>query len=272
MRLLATSDLHVGFRPNREALEALPQHGSDWLIVAGDVGESEAHLHYTLKVLTARFDKVIWVPGNHELWIDSSDPERLRGIRKYDRLVSICRSYGVLTPEDPYPVWPGEGPPRVIAPVFLLYDYSFRPDHVAEAEVLAWAQESGVFPADEILLQPDPYPTRQALCAARCEATAQRLALIPPEYSVILVNHYPLRREMAVLPAVPRYSPWCGTRLTEDWHRRFRVEVVVFGHLHIRSSRIVDGVRFEEVSIGYPRQWDPQRGMERYLRQILPAN
>lgn len=43
------------------------------------------------------------------------------------------------------------------------------------------------------------------------------------------------------------------------------------GHLHIRSTRRIDGVRFEEVSLGYPRQRAPHRELEHYLREILPG-
>ena len=43
------------------------------------------------------------------------------------------------------------------------------------------------------------------------------------------------------------------------------------GHLHIRSTRFVDGVRFEEVSLGLGRQWSRERGIEGYLREILPG-
>ena len=57
------------------------------------------------------------------------------------------------------------------------------------------------------------------------------------------------------LPRIPRFSIWCGTRLTENWHLRYRAEVVIYGHLHIRGSYRRDGVRFEEVSLGYPREW-----------------
>ena len=31
------------------------------------------------------------------------------------------------------------------------------------------------------------------------------------------------------------------------------------------------GVRFEEVSLGYPRDWRQDRGLEWYVRDILPA-
>jgi hypothetical protein len=55
------------------------------------------------------------------------------------------------------------------------------------------------------------------------------------------------------------------------WHLRYRAQVVVSGHLHIRSTRRIDGVRFEEVSLGYPRQRAPHRELEHYLREILPG-
>ena len=48
MRLWAISDLHVGHRKNREALLTLPSFGDDWLILGGDMGETEAHLDFTL--------------------------------------------------------------------------------------------------------------------------------------------------------------------------------------------------------------------------------
>jgi hypothetical protein len=55
------------------------------------------------------------------------------------------------------------------------------------------------------------------------------------------------------LPLVPRFGIWGGTLRTRDWHCRFRASVVVYGHLHIRCTREIDDVRFEEVSLGYPR-------------------
>jgi hypothetical protein len=85
------------------------------------------------------------------------------------------------------------------------------------------------------------------------------------------VNHFPLRRDLVRLHRIPRFIPWCGTRETEDWHVRYRAEVVVSGHLHMRATDWRDGVRFEEVAIGYPRHWRQERGMKAYLREILPG-
>ena len=57
----------------------------------------------------------------------------------------------------------------------------------------------------------------------------------------------------------PEFAQWCGTERTADWHLRFRAAAVVYGHLHIPRTTWHDGVRFEEVSLGYPREWSSAR-------------
>jgi 3',5'-cyclic AMP phosphodiesterase CpdA len=268
-KLWAISDLHVGYEENRRAVQAIPAHPDDWLIIAGDTGESPTHLDFVLRTLRQRFAQLIWTPGNHDLWTPTTWPPAQRGVAHYERLVSLCQKYGVLTPEDPYARWPGDGPTRAIVPTFLLFDYSFRPSSVPRERAIEWAAASGVRSADEELLAPDPYSTRDEWCRARVDATEARLAALPPDVRIILANHFPLRRDHAVLPRIPRFSIWCGTTKTDDWHRRFNIEAVVYGHLHLRASRELDGVRFDEVSLGYPKQWDQSRGAAYYLRQII---
>jgi predicted phosphodiesterase len=274
VKLFAISDLHVGHPDNRRALELFSARPDDWLILGGDIGETEEDLDVTLRTLQRKFARLIWVPGNHELWT-LPHRETARGEAKYMRLVELCRRYNVLTPEDPYVVWNGEGGRHVIAPLFLLYDYSFRPDNIPREQALSWASDAGLECTDEHVLHSDPYPSKEAWCEARCLATAARLEATVAEhpYPLVLINHFPLRQELAVLPMIPRFSIWCGTRRTHDWHKRFRADVVVFGHLHIPQSRVIDGARFEEVSLGYPRQWERRgsKGVNGHVRQILPA-
>lgn len=271
MKLLAVSDVHVRHAQNRRFVEAIaaarPSRVPDWLILGGDIGDSDRDLEHVFESLAPKFGRLIWVPGNHELW--TVEDNGSRGEERYLRLIETCRRYDVLSPEDPYERWPGDGPPVVIAPLFLLYDYSFRPDSVPAEQALAWAAEDGLVCTDEYILHPDPHPSRSAWCEHRVRLTEQRLAEIPADVGTILVNHFPLRRDHAILPAVPRFSIWCGTRRTEDWHARFRARVVVYGHLHIRTTRHVDGVPFYEVSLGYRRQWD-MADPERYLRRVWP--
>jgi 3',5'-cyclic AMP phosphodiesterase CpdA len=276
MKLHAISDLHVGHRENLLALSQLPDHPEDWLILCGDIADTPDQLESALRILEPKFEQLIWVPGNHELW---TVPRRtgLRGVARYQQFVELCRRHGVLTPEDPYPIWQGEGGPHVLAPLFLLYDYSFRPDEIAVEDAIDWALEAQTRCADETLLRPDPHASVGEWCAARCQESERRLEKVLAEvpHPTILIAHFPLKQRLAVLPRIPRFMVWCGTRQTEDWHRRFRAKVVVSGHLHIPCTRMIEGVRFEEVSLGYPDQWqnrEKHRGwtLADHLRQILP--
>lgn len=272
-RLLAISDLHIGHPENREIVERLrPASDRDWLLLAGDVGERFEEIEWALTLLRDRFATVVWSPGNHELWTPPGDPVQLRGEARYQRLVEMCRRLDVRTPEDPYPVWEGEHGPVVVAPLFLLYDYTFRPVGTSTKEAaLARAYDAGVVCTDEVLLHPDPYPSREAWCRARLALTESRLSAVDPTLPTVLVNHYPLVREPTRVLRYPEFAQWCGTERTADWHRRFRAAAVVYGHLHIPRTTYYDGVPFVEVSVGYPREWRQRPGDPGRLREILPA-
>jgi len=271
MNLWAISDLHLSHQANRQALKSIERRPQDWLILAGDIADTPSQLAEAFEILRRRFAQLIWVPGNHELWTPDSPTaaSAARGESRYREIVALARSFGVLTPEDAFPIWPGSEHPIVIAPLFTLYDYSFRPEGVSGAGVVEWAAGDGVISADETLLHSTPFADRVAWCAARVATTAARLAAIPPDYGTVLVNHYPLEREHVLLPRIPRYAPWCGTMLTAGWHRRFRAVAVVYGHLHIRRSFEHENVQFHEVSLGYPQQWDQRAPLDSYLRAIL---
>jgi predicted phosphodiesterase len=271
--LLAVSDLHVGFAENREMTGALrPASPADWLIVAGDVGEFAADIEWALGTLRDRFAQVIWVPGNHELWTHRREPLRLRGVERYEHLIAMCRRLGVHTPEDPYLTWKHpDGGQIVIAPLFLLYDYTFLPDGVTtKAEALERAYSAGIVANDETLLHADPYLTREDWCTARLAQTESRLAALPAGAATVLVNHFPLVREPTRALRYPVYAPWCGTVRTADWPRRFRAVAVVYGHLHIPRTIWHDGIRHVEVSLGYPREWRRRSRPPVIPRQILP--
>jgi hypothetical protein len=303
-RLLAVSDLHVGYPENRAYADALaPGDPGDWLIVAGDVGETFADVGFVLASLARRFARVIWAPGNHELWTLPSDQVALRGVARYEALLKVCRRFGVLTPEDDFPVWDGPGGPVTVAPLFTLYDYSFpahgaaaaghavlepasaspaatgqenagqgntsqenagqgnagAPDalHSGDARrrsvALVAARRAGVTPADEGRLHPDPYPSVAAWCRDRVAETERRLAAV--DGPVVLASHWPLLPGPVGALRQQAFAPWCGTTLTAGWHTSYRVAACVYGHLHIPRGTRHDGVRFEEVSVGYPREW-----------------
>ena len=272
MKLFAVSDLHLSHAANRQAFARISPRPEDWLILAGDVAEKYADLEFAFETVVPRFKRVVWVPGNHELWTRPSNDETERGQSRYERLIALCRAYDVLTPEDPYPVvrFGNDGAIRIV-PLFLLYDYSFRPDHVPLEGAVEWAKESGIVCTDELLLHADPFPGRAEWCHARCDVSEGRLQQCRDGLPAIFINHFPLREDVVHIPRIPRFSIWCGTRRTEDWHLRFNASVVVSGHLHVRSTRYRDGVRFEEVSFGYPRQHPDVDTIDGFVREIWPG-
>lgn len=269
--LLAVSDLHVSYAENRRLVDRIrPRADGDWLIVAGDVGEIFADVGATLGLLRRRFERVIWTPGNHELWTHPRDPNQSRGERRYAELVRMCRDLGVLTPQDDYAIWPGPDGPVAVAPVFQLYDYSFRPPGATtRAEALEMAEAAGVVCTDEMLLHPEPHPDRESWCAARIAYTESRLEAV--SVPTVLVSHWPLVRQPTEVLWYPEFAQWCGTARTADWHVRFRAVAAVYGHLHIPRSTVYDGVPFEEVSLGYPREWRRRGGEPAPVRHILDS-
>lgn len=270
---MAVSDIHVGHRGNRPITEGIHADSpEDWLIVAGDVSEKTDDIRWALSLLRSRFEKVIWVPGNHELWTTAKDPVQIHGAPRYDYLVNLCREIDVITPEDPYPVWEDINGPVTLVPMFLLYDYSFLPEGAkTKAEGLAIARERNVVATDEFLLSCEPFATRDAWCHSRVAQTQRRLDELHPDMPLVLINHFPLVRQPTEVLFYPEFSLWCGTELTADWHTKYNVLCSVYGHLHIPRTTTYDGVRFEEVSIGYPREWQRRGLPEKLLRQILPV-
>lgn len=125
--------------------------------------------------LSERFGTVVWAPGNHELWTHPDDKVQLRGEERYRHLVRLCRSLGVLTPEDPYPVWDGVDGPVTVAPLRL---------HIS----------------------PHGNVSREDWCRARVELTQRRLEARDPELPVVLVNHFPLIREPTQVLRYPEFA------------------------------------------------------------------
>ncbi|MCJ7859517.1 metallophosphoesterase family protein [Corynebacterium kalidii] len=244
--LWAVSDLHVAARGNRDLVDrgVRPANPGDWLIVAGDVAERTSTILDTLRSLAERFAQVIWAPGNHELFSRAADDVHAED--KYDELVKGCQSMGVLTPEDPYPRFAG----RTIVPMFTLYDHSWRDPLVTVERALSAAEGNGVVFTDQVAIA--PYVDVPLWCQRRLGYTVRRLSKVSGP--TVLVNHWPLVREVTARLRLPEVALWSGTRHTQDWPVRFGAETVIYGHLHIPVVTEVDGVRHVEVSLGYPRE------------------
>jgi putative transposase len=241
--LWSVSDLHVTWPANRERVERLrPAGPGDWLIVAGDVAERIDIVVDTLARLRRRFARVIWTPGNHELFARSTD--RFKGRARYLRLVELLRAVGVDTPEDDYPLF-GD---VTVVPLFTLYDYSFRPAGMTVEEALADARDARATLDDELLIA--PYVDIPAWCAERVDYSRRRLSEVAGP--TLLVNHWPLVVEPTLRMAKQPMALWCGTTATRHFTTDYHAIGAVHGHLHMPEEIRVDGVPHFDVSLGYP--------------------
>ena len=181
-----------------------------------------------------------------------------------------------VTPEDHYPVWTGAGGPVTVAPLFVAVRLLVprRRATNSKEESLERAYQAGVVCTDEMLLHPDPYPSREAWCAGAgaadrtpagrlrpgradpCWSTTTRWSASPPTSCTT-----PSSPSGAAPSGRPTGTCGSGPR------------AVVYGHLHIPRTTWYDGVRFEEVSLGYPREWRRRPTPPSPLRAVLtPAD
>ncbi|WKD59093.1 metallophosphoesterase family protein [Corynebacterium caspium] len=245
-RLWAVADLHAAIKPNRERLAELrPPNPRDWLIVAGDVAERTERVIDVLERLARRYEQVIWVPGNHELFSRSTDT--CQGRDKYQELVDACRRIGVLSPEDSYAVFGGV----TIVPLFTLYDYSFRIAGLSVEDALEQARNKGVVMTDEVAIA--PFVDIRAWCWDRLTYSIRRLSKISGP--TILINHWPLVQEPTMSLRYSELALWCGTRHTRSWPVRYEALKVIYGHLHMPRRLVIDGIEHIDTSLGYPREW-----------------
>ena len=96
MRVFALSDIHIDYDFNARWIESLSmsEYKDDVLILAGDVTDTLQLLDWCLRALAKRFRKVLFVPGNHELWVIREAGEK-NSLQKFDEVCSVVRSTGV---------------------------------------------------------------------------------------------------------------------------------------------------------------------------------
>jgi predicted phosphodiesterase len=238
MRILAISDLHTDFRENKVLLEQLSgvSYQRDILIAAGDISDRIETLKSTLTLLRAKFMKVFYVPGNHELWVRRGDHT---SIEKFFSVLALCQTLDIQTsPEKVDTTW--------VVPLFSWYEPQFDVDDTADSNALeSWADfyfckwPPGMGQAsDFFLIMNEP-------------------RLRSYDGPVISFSHFLPRRDL--LPAVERLKfkglpKVAGCAALDAQIRSLKSCVHVFGHSHIPCDRVIDGVRYLQNPLRYPRE------------------
>ena len=112
-RVYAISDLHADYAPNMEWVKNMESqkivgagrgdgNGAgdvSVLLLAGDLASDLSTLEEGLKYLKDKYDHVLFVPGNHELWCQRGDgaPKAPDSIVKLQDIMDICARCNVHT-------------------------------------------------------------------------------------------------------------------------------------------------------------------------------
>lgn len=239
MKVFALSDLHVDYPTNAEWVGRLSvtEYRDDILILAGDVSDSQDRLQRCLEELCARFRAVLFVPGNHELWV-ARDRGTLSSWDKFHAVCELANRCGAHT--RPYR---REG--ISIVPLFSWYDYSFGlpGDRLTEAWMDFYACR---WPGDWTM----------ADVASRFYELNEPWIAASEDF-VISFSHFLPRIDIMPrhIPESQRYLyPVLGSHLIERQVRRLGARLHVYGHSHVNLQTVRDGTRYINNAFGNPRE------------------
>jgi hypothetical protein len=280
MRLCLTSDLHVEHHPDVIPLvvERARLLKPDVLIVAGDVSSKLETLEAALTTLRAAAPRVLFVPGNHDLWMLPGGPTSR--VRYEEAIPAACARAGVDAI--------GNAPFTIDGVVFCgvtgWYDYSLRNRELDDTFKrqdyergawgrLRWNDTVRVsWPGDDGAELDAP-----AICDAQVHLLERQLADAGTQPTVVVTHHlafHGLVTSYAHIPNAPPggEKPWDfingfmgSERLGAAMLRAANVRHAVAGHTHFRKRVDVDGRagRFtaETSPVGYPREYAKYGGL-----------
>jgi Icc-related predicted phosphoesterase len=244
MRIFAISDLHTDFRENWRLVNQLSKslYQNDVLIVAGDIADTNEIIKRTLSLLRSRFKMVFYTPGNHELWVrDRKDG--FDSIEKLNSILSLCESLDVQTsPAIAGNIW--------IVPLFSWYDLDFDSENTdaqleGDAQIEGWTDfyfckwPQGIQQLSRYFMKLNlPNIRRYDRPIISFSHFLPRIELLPAKENLIFKG----------LPKV------AGSRLLEKQIRELQSVTHVFGHSHINRDCVIDGIRYMQNALRYPRE------------------
>lgn len=239
MRVFAVSDIHVDYAENLEWILALDEkeYADDILILAGDVTDKMALLEQVFVSLAASFKAVLFVPGNHELWVQEADFDC--SLRKFEAIAKLCESCGVhadvLELSD-----------ISFVPLYSWYDFSFgEPDrHLRRAwrdfRACSW---------------PEHLSESHAISEYFLELNVPKLAT--SNDTVISFSHFLPRID--VMPSgIPEKRrnvyPVLGSEALGEQVRKLNPTIHVYGHSHVNQAIELDDIHYVNNAFAYPSE------------------
>lgn len=235
MHIYAISDLHTDFAENWQYVQSLPPRPQDTLIVAGDIASRLEIIYETLATLRTKFKHLFFLPGNHDLWASSHETNSLE---KLFRILDLCDQLDIKTrPTQLHHLW--------IVPLFSWYHPDFAPGERDEKnELEGWV---------------DFYLCRWPPTAGTIHDYFFKMNethLKPYDGPIISFSHFIPRRDLLPPQNMLRFKALplvAGSPVLEQQIRLLKPHVHVFGHSHINYDKVIDGIRYVQNALLYPR-------------------
>jgi predicted phosphodiesterase len=239
MRVFALSDVHVDYDVNARWVGGLSMsdYRDDVLILAGDLTDTLPRLEWCLATLAARFKKVLFVPGNHDLWVIRDDP-RKDSLQKFDDVCAAVESSGAS-------MQPFRERGLAIVPLLGWYDYSFgEPGEELKAtwmDYRACRWPSGF--------------TEEKIAAYFAAFNDKQVTHVHEK--VITYSHFLPRIDVMpwFIPGASRLLyPILGSAGLDRQLRKLNATMHVYGHSHVNRHLQIDGVIYINNAFGYPSE------------------
>nr|XP_048329813.1 acyl-carrier-protein phosphodiesterase PptH-like isoform X3 [Ziziphus jujuba var. spinosa] len=271
LRVFVLSDLHTDYAENMKWVKSLSadRYKNDVLLVAGDVAETYNNFLLTMSLLKDRFEHVFYVPGNHDLWCRRDGEDNPDSLQKLNCLLDACRTLGVVSNpmiiDDlgiiPLLSWYHESfdremdIPNIRIPSLEMVIHSPSAFWVACKDFNACKWPGELSNADDSLaLYFDSLNDMHSDVIKQIKKVCSQ---------IITFSHFVPRQElcpekrMLFYPKLPKII---GSESLE-----FRIRSIhgvdgsgsachVFGHTHFCWDAVIDGVRYVQAPLAYPRE------------------
>jgi len=239
MRVFTLSDIHIDYDVNARWVANLSnaEYLDDALILAGDVTDSRRLLDWCLSALAKRFKKVLFTPGNHDLWVIREDRE-MNSLQKFDDVRAVVESSGASM-------------------------RAFRERGVSIIPLLGWYDYSFGEPSEELRsMWMDYRACRWPRGYTENDVAAHFAALNDEQVrvegdTVITYSHFLPRIDLMpeFIPTANKLLyPILGSTRLERQLRSLNSSIHVYGHSHVNRHVKIDGVTYINNAFGYPNE------------------
>lgn len=239
MRFFALSDIHVDYPENLSWIETVDSelYQDDVLILAGDATDDIVLLSRILRGLRDKFRSVLFVPGNHELWLRAEDVDC--SLEKFSVIQDLCGKLGIETDVTHF------GKVSVV-PLFSWYDFSFG--EPSRHLLRAWRDFREC-------RWPEYLNGAEAISDHFLAMNSERLAVANDK--VISFSHFMPRIDLMPerIPEKRRIVyPVLGSDSLGKQVAQLNPDIHIYGHSHVNRDIEVDDICYINNAFAYPSE------------------